>query len=315
MEGLDAEPLLPGTHTLTAGGLAQRYHVHGRGPVCLVHPGGPGVFWEYLRMPALERDLTMVYLEPIGTGASSRLASHPHGYSRSFYASALHRLVDHLGQGQVLLLGHSHGGFVAQRYALDHIDRLAGLILYASAPVTGDEHTAEATRQIQQFAARNADNPELPDVLAALQTVSSLTDDRELTEALQGLLPAYFADYWGKEKRFAPFRAAASATYISHLDANLTPDLIDDRDALASLVVPTLVLAGAHDVICGARWARELSALIPNSRLVVLEGSGHLAHVEEPSQFAQAVTTFISSLLGGPPSDGRPPAGPHDRPR
>ncbi|MCO1577534.1 hypothetical protein M8C13_17385 [Crossiella sp. SN42] len=41
--------------------------------VCLVHSGGPGIHWEYLRMPEPERHLTMVYLEPVGTGQSGRL--------------------------------------------------------------------------------------------------------------------------------------------------------------------------------------------------------------------------------------------------
>ncbi|MEQ4715858.1 alpha/beta hydrolase [Nonomuraea sp. B19D2] len=45
-------PLSPGTHTVSVGGVAQRHHVAGAGPVCLAHPGGPGLSWEYLRMPA-----------------------------------------------------------------------------------------------------------------------------------------------------------------------------------------------------------------------------------------------------------------------
>lgn len=46
----------------------QRYHVFGTGPVCIVHPGGPGIEWEALRMPAIEADLTTIYVEPIGAG-------------------------------------------------------------------------------------------------------------------------------------------------------------------------------------------------------------------------------------------------------
>jgi hypothetical protein len=74
-----ANPLSPGTHTYLAAGLVQRHHVHGNGPVCVAHSGGPGIFWEYMRMPALEKHLTMVYVEPIGTAEDSRLPSHPHG--------------------------------------------------------------------------------------------------------------------------------------------------------------------------------------------------------------------------------------------
>src|SRR3954470_9826385 len=110
-----------GMYSLTIDAVRQVYHVAGRGPVCLVHPGGPGIGWEYLRMPALEQHLTMVYLEPVGTGASGRLAD-PRDYRLDTYAGFVHGVVEHLGLPKVFLLGHSHGGFVAQRYALDHAD-------------------------------------------------------------------------------------------------------------------------------------------------------------------------------------------------
>ncbi|WP_055489081.1 hypothetical protein [Streptomyces sp. TP-A0356] len=81
--------LAEGVHTLGVGGTVVRYHVHGTGPVCVAHLGGPGIAWEYLRAPALERFLTMVYVEPAGTGGSGRLANHPHGYTRARYSRHL----------------------------------------------------------------------------------------------------------------------------------------------------------------------------------------------------------------------------------
>src|SRR4051794_26936265 len=123
-----------GTHTVELDGLLQRYHVHGSGPVCVALPGGPGVDWAYLRMPALEEHLTMVYVEPIGTGGSGRLASHPHGYTRDRYARALLALLDHLGLATPHLLGHSHGGVVAPYFALHHPRPGAPAGLYGTAP-------------------------------------------------------------------------------------------------------------------------------------------------------------------------------------
>ncbi|MFD4668812.1 alpha/beta fold hydrolase [Lentzea sp. NPDC058450] len=288
-------PLAAGTHTVEIGGVVQRYHVHGTGPVCLAHPGGPGVFWDYLRMPALESHLTMVYVEPIGTGGSGRLASHPNGYTRDRYTEALAGLLDHLGVETTYLIGHSHGGFVAQRFAARHPERLTGVVLYESAPLTGPDHVAEAMSKVELFARANAENPELPGVLAALQSTGAISTDEEMVEALRGLLPAYLADYWGREADFAPLRAAISGTHISSLDEHLVPEIIDDRGVLGSLAVPALVIVGRHDVVCGVRWAEELDKSIPDSRLVVLENSGHLGHVEEPDAFAAAVLGFVGT--------------------
>ncbi|MBO1413753.1 alpha/beta fold hydrolase [Streptomyces sp. FH025] len=287
--------LSPGTHDVLVEGLNQRYHLYGSGPVCLAVPGGPGVSWEYLRAPALEEFLTMVYVEPLGTGGSERLPSHPDGYTRERYTRGLAGLLDLLALPRVFLLGHSHGGFVAQHFALHHADRLRGLVLYESAPVTGPEHMAEAAARVEEFAARNEGRAELPAALAGLQTVGTVTDDEGTTTALRALMPVYFARYWDRESEFRDLRAQVTCTYISPLDESGKPDVVDDRAGLTSLTVPTLVLVGQYDVICGPRWARDLHALVPQSRLVVLNDSGHFGHLEQPAAFSDAVRAFIRS--------------------
>ncbi|WP_202869118.1 alpha/beta fold hydrolase [Kribbella antibiotica] len=282
------------THTIELNGTTQRYHVHGSGPVCIAHPGGPGVFWEYLRMPLLEQHLTMVYVEPIGTGGSGRLATHPNRYTRARYAEAVDGLIDHLGVDSVYVLGHSHGGFVAQYYALQHPERVIGVILYDSAPVTGPEHGAELMRNLEEFSARNAGNPDLPAVLATVQSIPTISTDEEMTAALSGIIPLYVADYWGRREEFAPLQARVRGTHISGLDAQGEPELIDDRATLGELQVPALVIVGWWDPICGVRWAEELAKLIPAAELVTLEHSGHFGHLEEPEAFADAVTAFVN---------------------
>jgi proline iminopeptidase len=290
-----SDPLAPGVHAFDSDGISQRYHVYGSGPVCLAHPGGPGILWEYLRMPALEERLTMVYVEGLGTGESGRLPTHPHGYTRERYSLALQRIIDHLGVPEVHLLGHSHGAFVAAYHAIHRPDRLAGVVLYEGAPVTGSEHGAEAGRRLQEFAAAHADRPELGEVLAAFGEMQAISSDEQTLAVARGILPSYFADYWLDEPRWAAFRNGLQANYISGLAADSTPDFIDDRAELPNLTVPALVIVGRHDVICGPRWGLELHELIPNSRLVVLEHSGHMGHLEEPQRFDNAVREFVFS--------------------
>lgn len=135
--GAPGGPLSPGAHAFAVGGIVQRYHVYGSGPVCVAHPGGPGLHWEYLRMPALEERLTMVYVEPIGSGGSGRLPSHPHGYTRDRYSRFLELLVSRLGVPKVHLLGQGHGASVAAHHALHRPERLAGVVLYEGEPAPG----------------------------------------------------------------------------------------------------------------------------------------------------------------------------------
>ncbi|WP_285709426.1 alpha/beta hydrolase [Microtetraspora sp. NBRC 16547] len=64
------------------------------------------------------------------------------------------------------------------------------------------------------------------------------------------------------------------------------------RDMLGGITAPTLVITGAHDFICGPAWGRLRHEGIADSRLVLLEDSGHLGHIEQPGTFASAITEF-----------------------
>jgi proline iminopeptidase len=283
-----SDALTLGPHEIVIDGVRQSYHVAGAGPVCLLHSGGPGIAWNYLRTPALEAKLTTVYVEPIGTGESGRLPDHPRGYTLDRYVEFLHGIVTHLALPKLHLLGHSHGGFVAQRYALAHPDRLAGMILYGSAPAAGAELFAEATRNIQAFAGRHEGQPEIPAILQAWASIGGIADDAGYTAVIQRLLPAYFADYWSGEPELAPLRAKMRAFHVVG-----APTPFDNREGLAHIATPTLLLAGQYDFICGVRWARELLEGIRGSKLQVFEHSGHMAHLEEPDRFVAAVADFV----------------------
>lgn len=288
-----SDPLAEGSHSFDADGIALRYHVHGSGPVCVAHPGGPGIAWNYLRSSALEQRLTMVYLEPAGTGASDRLTTHPHGYTRARYSGHLAALIDHLGVPRVHLLGHSHGGFVAQYHAIHRPDQLAGVVLYESAPATGPEFGAEAGRMVGALAERYAGHPALADVLNAFAAIPHIADDETMVRVARGVIPAYIASYWADPAPWTDFQKTVQATYISGMDEHGAPDTVDDRAELSRLSVPTLIVVGRFDVICGERWAEELYKLIPGSRLLVLENSGHFGHLEEPDVFAESVEAFV----------------------
>jgi pimeloyl-ACP methyl ester carboxylesterase len=274
------------TQEFTVDGVRQVYHVAGDGPVMIAHSGGPGIGYGYLRSPELEEQFTMVYLEPVGTGASGRL--EPSGYTMATYVRFLDALVGHLEVPAVRLLGHSYGGFVAQRYALEHPDRVAGLALYDTSPVTGPEFWDAAMAGLFAYPARFPDVPAAADIPDAFQRAVSAPDDDTLRENLRAAIPAYFADFWGRRAEFEPMVAQVRAWAAPATAPD--PEPFDVRDRLGEIAVPTVVLAGEHDFICGPRWARLIHQGVAGSELVVFENSGHFAHLEQPADFAKAVT-------------------------
>ncbi|MFF5079378.1 alpha/beta fold hydrolase [Actinoplanes sp. NPDC000266] len=282
----DSAVVESGTYAFLVDDVRQVYHVHGQGPVMIAHSGGPGIAYGYLRAPELEKHFTMVYLEPVGSGASGRL-SDPHGYTTSTYARFVAAVAEHLGVRRPFVLGHSHGGFVAQRYALDFPDRLAGLVLYDTSPTTGPEFDEDNAANVQAYLRRYPDQPEAAELPAAFSRLDAATDDVAYSTALRDSVPIYFADFWSRRSEYAPMQAGVKAT----LDPRRAPaqEFFDVRGKLGTIDVPTVILVGRYDFICSPRFAVMLHNEIKGSRLVVFERSGHFAHIEQPEEFAKAV--------------------------
>lgn len=287
------EALTPGRHQIMVDGLQMTYHVTGSGPVCLVHPGGPGFHWNYLRMPLLEKFMTTIYIEPIGTGQSDLLPGGEYGMSNYAYFSR--KVLGHVGALNAYFLGHSHGGFVGLQYALDYPNELAGLILYDGAPCNGKELFMEATKQMDLFAQRWPEKTEAQEAKQAWADMASgaipVNDRESFLGIMQKLLPAYFGNYWDMPMGFDEWKASMDAT----IDAHRKPAIWDVRDVMSTIQTPTLVLVGEHDFICGTRWANEMSGAIPKSQLVVIDNCGHMGHVEKPELFSKAVREFINA--------------------
>jgi len=290
--------LSPGLHTVPIAGSTIAYNVAGNGPIIFVHPGGPGMDWGYEKMPEVEKFATLVYIEPIGTGNSSREPG-PRGFNLDRYAADIDSLRARLGQEKIVLLGHSHGGFVAQTYALQYQPHLRGLILYDTTPTTGPEWQ----KDVEAGVATRKHEPWFAEAAKALALETSAKTDSEITAIFKREYPLYVADYTNRAAEFEPYRAASichiapmRATDPSATDKVGVAPAIEVRDKLNVITVPTLVIVGKKDFITSEKFARIIHDKIHDSQLVILEKSGHMGHMEEPTVFADAVRVFLQSL-------------------
>lgn len=284
--------LSSGRHDIVVDGITQTYHVHGEGPICIVHPGGPGIDWTYLRIPQVEPHLTMVYLEPIGTGTSGRLDSHPRGYSVARFARQLGDFIEALDLPEVLLLGHSHGGFVVQQLTLDQPERIAGIILYGTAAVTGGAFMQAAAERVAAFVTACAGTQAGVDAQEAWASLPGIRTDADYTEVLRKLLPVYFADFRKVGHLLDSIRGSLRAHFLV---GDGRP--FDVRADLPSLRLPALVLAGEGDFICGPQWASQLGRLIPAASVHLFPNSGHFTHLEQPEEFEKVVKSFVGATF------------------
>ena len=277
----------------TADGRTFAYRVEGSGPTLVCHPGGPGFSSRYFGdLAGLDSTFTLALLNPRGSEGSDRPAD-PRAYRTEDYVADLEEFRAHLGLERMLLLGHSHGGVVAQAYAAGHPDRVDRLVLAS----TLARFQAEQQAAMEAAMAAKSDEPWFEDAAAALEAeqAGNWGSDEELAELALREFPFYFVRYGDREQAYLGTLAGevpcGDALKLFNEQIVGTFDL---RPELGRITAPTLVLTGDDDFICGPVNAVEIHEGVAGSELVLLPDCGHFVFVEQPSAFADAVRSFLS---------------------
>ena len=278
----------------TGDGRKLTYRKLGHGPVLVCHPGGPGFSADYFGdLAALWEQYTLIMLNPRGTGVSDRPADHE-AYDIDDYVDDLEQLRQHLGLERMLLLGHSHGGVVAQAYAAKHPGRVRRLVLASTLARFGPDQES-AMRQGME---KRSGQPWAADAVAALEEEQAghFTSDEELSELVFREMPLYFAHYGPVEAGYLDTLRTevinADTLKLFNQEIFTTFDL---RSRLPAIKCPTLVITGDEDFICGPICAQEICAGVGGARLVIVGDAGHMTFVEQPQTFHDEVDDFLSS--------------------
>jgi 3-oxoadipate enol-lactonase len=186
------------------------------------------------------------------------------------------RLIDHLGGGPAIVVGHSLGGMVALELWAQQPGRVRGLVLACSSAAFGK---ADGDWQARFVADRLAPlDAGLGMAGLAAQLVPSM------------LAPGARADV--AERAIAIMAQVPEATYRRVLQALVA---FDRRAVLAGITVPVLCIAGEHDRTAPPSVVQGLADRIPGAGCEVIAGAGHLAHLEQPDAFDAAVCRFLET--------------------
>jgi aminoacrylate hydrolase len=187
------------------------------------------------------------------------------------------RLMDALGIGAAHFVGHSTGGAIGQRIALDHPDRLRSLVLSATwaGPDAYFRRVFESRRQTLVDSGIEA---YLRASVLFQATPRWVSDNDEFITDIQ---------------RVSAAASAPVEVLLSRIDAILRHDC---RARLLEIRVPTLVIAARDDVITPVFYSEELAGRIPGAKLVVLDGGGHYAPAIHSEPYNAAVGQFLRCL-------------------
>jgi proline iminopeptidase len=134
------------------------------------------------------------------------------------------------------------------------------------------------------------------EALAAIDPRMLHSDDASVHgEYSRAIYPAYFADHELAAMFRPPREASATGAATA---ARLRREGYDWKSSVQAIAARTLVVHGAQDVI-PSRLGGEISALVPRSTLLIIDGSGHMPFFEQPEQFFASVRGFLDEPDAG----------------
>lgn len=252
-----------------ADGLKIAYERVGEGPpLVLVHgAAGDGRIWQP-QLAGLADEFTVIAWDEPGAGRSSDL---PEGFALAGFADGLGALIETLDLGPAHVAGLSWGGTVVLELYRRHPGIVATLIMI-------DTYAGwKGSLPVDEVRAR---------VAGARQMLAGPRENFDPT------LPGLFAD--DPPAKFVPLLATIAtdvrpATLECELAIMAETDL---SDLLPHIIVPTLLIWGDMDVRSPLRIARQFQEAIPQTELVVIEGTGHMSNLERPEQVNDVVREF-----------------------
>ncbi|MEW6224400.1 MAG: alpha/beta hydrolase [Chloroflexota bacterium] len=262
--------------------------------------GGPGLPAHLARadvVPVLDRFRCHLVNAP-GSGRSTP-PSTEEGYDLEAIVGIFEAWRRAIGLGPVTLMGHSWGGLVAPAWAALHPEAVRRLVVISGYAGAGSVDPAEVAAEQRRALDRIRDRPWFATAWAAWEGSLGAVglSEEALAEIFRAILPLYFAQ---------PEEPAA-AGHIERIRRELrwhapivdawtgAREDADYRPLLGRIRCPTLVVSGEHDWICGPTWNRALSAAIAGSRLVVMEGVGHLPQYEAPAAFRATIDGWLAT--------------------
>ena len=211
-----------------------------------------------------------------GFGGSTEMDSVS-ALSMSDYADDLVDLLDELGVTRVIVGGASMGGYAAMAFLQQAADRVDGVI-FANTRAGADSPEARANRR---------------NMLALVDREGPSGVAREMMPKLLGkttheVKPDIEAFVRRLIKQQSPVAIRSAIHRMMHRP--------DSTPMLPTVKVPTLVITGEEDELIPVDESRAMATAIPGATLVIVPRAGHLANLEQPEAFNNALHEFLAKL-------------------
>ena len=226
---------------------------------------------------------TVIVFDNRGMGETT-VGTQP--FSIEQFANDTAGLLDALQIEKADVIGASLGSFVAQELALNYPQKVDRLILHAT--YCGGNEAIYASGQAAERAM----------ILSSAEVLQNMTAEEQAMVLAQIMFPPEWLEEHPEILNTTVIELAPSRS--------ATPEIIAQQglasgtwkgscDRLASITQPTLLIVGDQDVLLPAANAIMMAQRIPNSWLVIIQGTGHGMAWQVPNEFSAIVQTFLET--------------------
>lgn len=242
--------------------------------------------WRFVA-PAFETDYRVVLFDYVGSGKSDWSAYDPHRYSTlDGYARDVLEICEELDLRDVIFVGHSVSSMVGVLAANEQPERFARLILIGPSPryMNDGDYVGGFERADIEGLLDTMERNYLGWASFLTPIIMKNPDRPELTKELE-------ASFCSTDPEIS--RRFAEATFFG-----------DNRDDLARVRVPSLVLQCSEDAIAPTEVGEYTHRHLPGSAFRMMEATGHCPHLSHPEE----TIAVIKEYLEPPPSQARAPS-------
>ena len=250
-----------------------RCRVEGNGPaVVLLHGvGGNHTVWNDV-IPGLAKEFLVIAPDLRGHGRSRAPPNSQYTFAE-LMGDVLH-LMDEKGLATAHIVGLSGGALLALRIAIDHPERVRSLKM-----VSGAAYTDAHTRSVAQ------------------RWGETLVQEGPDRFALRLLKDLYYPDWVEANLDFADSvrEQVKHQDYAPAVQWAVSMGQFDERNRVASVARPTLIVQAMNDSVIDASHGRILRQSIPGAQIRILTETGHLVPVERPKELLETLLPFLRS--------------------
>ena len=231
--------------------------------------------WRYVA-PEFDRDFRTVLFDHVGAGRSDLSTYDAAKYSTlQGYATDVLEICEALALEDVVFVGHSVSAMIGMLASLEQPDRFSRLVMVGPSPryIDDEEYVGGFSEADIRELLDSLDSNYLGWSSAMAPVIMGNADRPELGEELTD-------SFCRTDPAIA--RQFASVTFLS-----------DNREDLAKVSVPTLVLQCSNDVIAPTPVGEFVHANVPGSTMVTLEATGHCPNLSAPEETVAAISAFV----------------------